>query len=104
HSLCFLTIRPPPASPLFPYTTLFRSALGKPVHRRPARGSNRSLVIAAELAVVPARASLLDEANRNAFRRLLAQDVLVAAAVPGRSEEHTSETPVTVRSRMPSSA
>src|SRR5256886_14460209 len=28
----FLMIRPPPRSTLFPYTTLFRSALGRPGH------------------------------------------------------------------------
>src|SRR5207253_5655275 len=30
HSFSFLLIRPPPTSPLFPYTTLFRSAVAMP--------------------------------------------------------------------------
>src|SRR5690554_7634839 len=33
--ICFLQIRPPPRSTLFPYTTLFRSPTGS---RRPATG------------------------------------------------------------------
>src|SRR5262249_62354437 len=34
-----LTIRPPPGSPLFPYTTLFRSPLGRRRRRRRSRAA-----------------------------------------------------------------
>src|SRR5262249_61743344 len=44
-SLLFLTIRPPPRSTLFPYTTLFRSALARrrraPARRRAAHDEHR---------------------------------------------------------------
>src|SRR3712207_7508312 len=68
----FLMIRRPPRSTLFPYTTLFRSVLGRVVRERADRLRHR-----------PAPGPLP--------RRLVRRQRL-AEGVPGlRSEEHTSE-------------
>src|SRR5690606_42154712 len=40
-SLCFLMSRPPPGSPLFPYTTLFRSDAAPGAGGRPRRARAR---------------------------------------------------------------
>src|SRR3712207_8401515 len=66
-------IRRPPRSTLFPYTTLFRSAMMRPVH---FRGS------------VPPEEPM----HRRATAVLAAATTVLgaAAAVAGRSEEHTS--------------
>src|SRR5262245_64496221 len=62
-SFFFLTIRPPPRSTLFPYTTLFRSALAKKI-----------------------------EVTRKRFRRkVLECDGALRQVEALRSEEHTSE-------------
>src|SRR5207253_10306887 len=87
-----LTLLPPPRSPLFPYTTLFRSpkfARGRPGD---ARASTRAMLPAAAglnaLAAVPlalAAGVVLPLVYGHAFR---------GAVVPAwilRSEEHTSE-------------
>src|SRR3712207_9446718 len=74
----FLMIRRPPRSTLFPYTTLFRSQDD----------------------------ALEDRDPRVAEDELLADAALRSETAAGRarSEEHTSEPPVTPISRMPSSA
>src|SRR5438034_6956093 len=72
-------IRPPPRSPLFPYTTLFRSS-----HRRPhARRSGPRRRVLRRASVPPARSL------GSLTRRLEHQDRRDAAG--RRSEEHTSE-------------
>src|SRR5262249_56467775 len=70
--LLFLTIRPPPRSPPFPYTTLFRSHAGAtPAHGQgPAREGRR---------------------GRRVDRRGEPDDRDPAARAAPRSEEHTSE-------------
>src|SRR3712207_8033285 len=70
-------IRRPPRSPLFPYTTLFRSRVGSAQH---ARGDDVQPVDADVVAGQPERQR--DEA---------AEDEEVVEAEPPRSEEHTSE-------------
>src|SRR5206468_13108954 len=93
---CYFMIRRPPRSTLFPYTTLFRSCghaaqfvLGEWV--RAQRTSKLATVF---------------DIGSSLFQRGLAQPDGPATGLhtPVRSEEHTSETPVTIRSRMPSSA
>src|SRR5205807_8794115 len=78
----FLLIRPPPTSPLFPYTTLFRSAGGRADRRapRPRRpdGSGRS-----REARRPHRQGVRRDRRARQQRRRSAQRA--------RSEEHTSE-------------
>src|SRR5438445_2179689 len=70
--ICFLCIRRPPRSTLFPYTTLFRS------HRLPAHRGRAK----------PDRA-VRDGAGR--ARRGGAREVLRRELPADRSEEHTSE-------------
>src|SRR5688572_32456203 len=84
-------LRPPPRSTLFPYTTLFRSAV---------------LVVAAESLGANAKVSTLVQLARRAKHDLICvsdadvrapEDFLANAIAPlrdstvGRSEEHTSE-------------
>src|SRR5437773_7913058 len=66
-SFSFLMIRPPPRSPLFPYTTLFRSRRAE--HRQPAARERLNLI-----------ADLVHGGGLGARRQ-----------PPRRSEEHTSE-------------
>src|SRR3712207_7158434 len=81
HHLFFLMIRRPPRSTLFPYTTLFRSAVDRGGRGRRAERGER----------------VVDEARdgRDVDRdgRRVARDVaaLGRAGRVGRSEEHTSE-------------
>src|SRR5436190_11298780 len=70
-------VRPPPSSPPFPYTTLFRSPL--PARARP--GSRRHAGRAPPEAVGPPRVTPRSHGRR----------VRPATAREGRSEEHTSE-------------
>src|SRR5262249_61522017 len=76
----FLTIRPPPRSPLFPYTTLFRSG-GE--HRRAGRLQVDRRVRRRVRLVHPGRTRVAGE------RRDLR--ILREVAARLRSEEHTSE-------------
>src|SRR5258705_1278236 len=69
-------IRPPPRSPLFPYTTLFRSRTAP--HR--ARSEDLGSVGRVE-----------EPANRLSSRRIRRQRTGHQRLPPGRSEEHTSE-------------
>src|SRR3712207_7898383 len=80
-------IRRPPRSPLFPYTTLFRSVAGRDVavaRRRLTLQPRQQRV--GDLAPVGGGQRLLPEGGRPA-----AQVVAVAQLPLDRSEEHTSE-------------
>src|SRR2546421_12341674 len=100
----FLMIRRPPSSTLFPHTTLSRSrgaaAAVPPENRREPDGPCEPLPGAGsyDRPVPPKDAPPIGS--------LIEPMVETPATVDGlkRSEEHTSETPVTIRSRMPSSA
>src|SRR5437773_9015031 len=70
----FLTLRRPPSSPLFPYTTLFRS-VPRPTQQPGERIARVGVVVHDE------HAASLDQRLR---RRVPARRL-------GRSEEHTSE-------------
>src|SRR2546422_2352792 len=108
-------IRRPPRSTLFPYTTLFRS-VSEQVVPRPDHDGARLRLDRDDVHRLgePAgkAAALPDGVAREAG--VLAHHVAAygheRAGVEGRgvagerSEEHTSETPVTATSRMPSSA
>src|SRR5260370_11046311 len=77
-------IRPPPTSPLFPYTTLSRSCIGV----APANGEARSSIVPAEFG------GNMDAPEVSVGNTLyLPVNVHVAAEFRGhdRSEEHTSE-------------
>src|SRR5262249_61875736 len=76
----FLCIRPPPNSPLFPYTTLFRSARRRARPRFPRFRSRRR-----------SRAGRRSRARlwRPPPRRPKTADL--RSSTPTRSEEHTSE-------------
>src|SRR3712207_7188675 len=96
-------IRRPPRSTLFPYTTLFRSLAQ---HRGVdgvdhALGGDRVLRLLARVVGV-----LLGERldRRRARRPDVGAQLGELARAEQRSEEHTSGTPVTPISRMPSSA
>src|SRR5438034_7503373 len=71
--LCFLTLRPPPGSTLFPYTTLFRSREGQLLRRLRPR-----LIVAHERPL-----QNRDGAGQHALHW--------ARGLRLRSEEHTSE-------------
>src|SRR2546422_4134095 len=74
-------IRRPPRSTLFPYTTLFRSTLGK---NHPIESPGDDHVIALNLA--------LDSGRLAENQTVLGEDVsLYLAVYTERSEEHTSE-------------
>src|SRR5207244_8647361 len=86
--LCFLTLRRPPRSPLFPYTTLFRSQAGPAI----LRDLDGNLVVRA------AHAPRLDFQQRLGVLHGLLEvlEWFVARALADgihrlRSEEHTSE-------------
>src|SRR5205823_7925224 len=89
-----LTIRPPPNSTLFPYTTLFRSRQ-EVVHER--GGYELAVVVVAELLEQRAADTLGDAADDLALdeQRVDRPADVVGDAVPMnldvRSEEHTSE-------------
>src|SRR3712207_7746261 len=68
-------IRRPPRSPLFPYTTLFRSRIGK--------ASALKEYLAGEHGMLIRDASNFEGLDERFFR--------IAAQTPERSEEHTSE-------------
>src|SRR5689334_24441635 len=76
--LCFLMIRRPPRSTLFPYTTLFRSRFGP-----------RTVMTGAVCAFFVGLLPPLLTTNRYFIAAIL--PVAFAAVVLMRSEEHTSE-------------
>src|SRR5206468_10116846 len=91
-----------PPSPLFPYTTLFRSAAGDALPRPPEPGAAAHWPTAAGLrsccAALPGRGASLLPAGRRcplrvwSHRRALAPAALALPPADGaRSEEHTSE-------------
>src|SRR5206468_12376666 len=84
-SLLLSTIRPPPSSTLFPYTTLFRSVHKETVVRT-GNGSRAELSFSDETVVRLAAHTAFDF-NRGT-RGLNLKD---GAALVQRSEEHTSE-------------
>src|SRR3712207_7286054 len=76
NTFFFLMIRRPPRSPLFPYTTLFRSEPGPDIRPQPRKS----------------RASAVTSAARTTARRTGTLSASATAATPTpRSEEHTSE-------------
>src|SRR5262249_60393203 len=80
HLLSLLSLRPPPTSPLFPYTTLFRSPLGGVlICRSLCRLADAA---AASHQLLQHRVGLLQSGHRDG-------DGWQAHSV--RSEEHTSE-------------
>src|SRR5207253_9817162 len=87
-----LAHRPPPTSPLFPYTTLFRSLLSSILARQDGRNARADALIR-----TPLRQRRVPHAG--SWRRLLAAlgrtglPVSLAGDLGGqpRSEEHTSE-------------
>src|SRR5207249_6223126 len=91
---CFLAIRHPPASPLFPYTTLFRSHAGEVVRRRGQervlRGQRDAGDAASGQRLVDTRLNLGAIAVLEALQAV--RDGVVGLRPGGaRSEEHTSE-------------
>src|SRR5258706_11679333 len=74
-------IRRPPRSPLFPYTTLFRSAVPAPRAHRPA---DRLILRYGEFADMNADVFLCEGVERGIH-------VMRVGPQPDRSEDHTSE-------------
>src|SRR3712207_7786056 len=83
---CFLMIRRPPRSTLFPYTTLFRSA-----RNRDGRHAGQAGRQGAQVGGVHGDRVVDAGTERKGDRGRGGADEDVEAAVPGRSEEHTSE-------------
>src|SRR5262249_60959288 len=80
-SLLLLVTRPPPTSPLFPYTTLFRSPAGvQPHHGGVVPVLNADQQVGLRLLGDQPGHGLLELAGR-----------YLAGAAAARSEEHTSE-------------
>src|SRR3712207_9427245 len=90
-------IRRPPRSTLFPYTTLFRSAVLAPLEIDDAvEPLGAAAAVARRLAPVGVAAARLPEALDEGLLRRRLGDLRVIrvgdeAAAGGRSEEHTSE-------------
>src|SRR4051812_50089288 len=90
-------IRPPPRSPLFPYTTLFRSVTVLPAAWAAAvvPSSPRVTVQVAPLTAVTSNSSLPTRTrNWGVFGNAVALATVIDVSpdvIPDRSEEHTSE-------------
>src|SRR5205823_7405805 len=90
----FLLPPPPPSSTLFPYTTLFRSALGriealyKPYHRALRRLINKAHQAFGTVVLVDCHSMPSIGVSRDEPRR---PDVVIGDRYGTRSEEHTSE-------------
>src|SRR3712207_6926510 len=80
-------IRRPPRSPLFPYTTLFRSLPGPLARRAPAGAAGRGGPRAAGDARVD------PDGHRRAGGPAAGHRAVAAVPRPARSGEHTSEIP-----------
>src|SRR5207253_11116648 len=104
--LLLTVLLPPPPPPLFPYTTLFRSTPPRRLFAYNALSGFRFLqgiesLVVGELEVADVNPKPGANAGDNGH------DGNVVARHDGhaeRSEEHTSETPVTWPARMPSPA
>src|SRR5204862_5790599 len=81
--LFFFRLRRPPSSPLFPYTTLFRSRSWSTSHTRPGQAATRWVTRGRRLTAY--RGTMSRSSSSRASRATR------SAAVSGRSEEHTSE-------------
>src|SRR5690606_41586416 len=91
HLLFRLSVRPPPSSTLFPYTTLFRSKAAAqsrdvvfPFYLEPAPGAENAQGEVVEMARGKARGVQNPD-------RAIGEAEVEHGAVIGRSEEHTSE-------------
>src|SRR3989441_9430222 len=81
-------IRRPPRSTLFPYTTLFRSA----IRLMGDKAQARQLAKQAGVPVVPgSELPLKDAAEAVEVADRIGYPIIFKAAAGGRSEEHTSE-------------
>src|SRR3989449_4465244 len=86
----FLMIRPPPRSPLFPYTTLFRSRTAEPV--TVVLPALTGFAITGSREVTEVTIEGLGAPVRTTTRELALRAQRVGTLVIGpRSEEHTSE-------------
>src|SRR5207253_10505423 len=83
----FLTLRPPPRSTLFPYTTLFRSRWGKRSRSRSQARRRRRAARAASFCTPERRSG--SGIPRRSKRRV--PDSTASRSSCSRSEEHTSE-------------
>src|SRR5256885_9358776 len=83
-------IGPPPRSPLFPYTTLFRSALFISVSRRCA-GMAPACTVPSENTSVGVAFTLYFAPSSAVLATGLSHSPLLSGSAPVRSEEHTSE-------------
>src|SRR3712207_8561471 len=105
----FLMIRRPPRSTLFPYTTLFRSEVTTKSGLMVGLGETHDELVEAFATLRQHDVQVLTVGQ---YLRPTEQHLPVVrywhpaefAALERRSEEHTSELPVTPISRMPSSA
>src|SRR2546429_2273296 len=100
-------IRRPPRSTLFPYTTLFRSAQDFNMRYPLVDGQGNFGSVDGDM---PAAMRYTEARLARIAEELLADieretvDFVQCPPAALRSEEHTSELPVTATSRMPSSA
>src|SRR5262249_60758838 len=97
--LLFFIERPPPTSPLFPYTTLFRS-LRHPIQFGHLHRIGQILLAQRDRIHAELFGKLVD----GLLEGETALGMAGRAERIRRSEEHTSELQVTDQSRMPSSA
>src|SRR5207253_5439687 len=84
-----LMIRPPPSSPVFPYTTLFRSLVLRSIVRRPGACRMREEERAPEVAVADAQVGVALKTERLLVPGAPLRDLVGVGEC--RSEEHTSE-------------
>src|SRR5205085_12390302 len=89
--LFFLLLRRPRASPLFPYTTLFRSPVHVPDPQAGELGAVLRLAGMAQDLVVGQRGLAGNAVVYSQHFRLPRLDGLARVRQPPRSEEHTSE-------------
>src|SRR5262249_62271370 len=89
----FISPRPPPSSPLFPYTTLFRSADGESgaVHRRCLGPTLRALALMLPRHPKTVFINRYYSPDESATAQLLTDLAAELAKTDPRSEEHTSE-------------
>src|SRR5439155_19096892 len=89
HALCLtILLPPPPRSPLFPYTTLFRSVGSRASLAR--RSSSSTLLRPKTMLTCSARASCITEASSIWSNQFRGRPHLHNSRCQ-RSEEHTSE-------------